>query len=204
MKEIFGSIFIIFISIFGGYVYSNHILGTILLSNSLLNIWLATLNNRYNYIFGSIFYIFNAYISYINGLFGLAFLSIFIYLPLQIDGFIRWMDDNTIKSLPKRTYLITIICIITSTTCFSILLNMIPTQSLELLDASSNITNICGIILMNLKYKEAWKIWLINNIIDLIIWILKAIYNTPYALIMLIVSIGYLLLNIYGLRKWKS
>lgn len=37
------------------------------------------------------------------------------------------------------------------------------------------------------------------NVIDLIIWLINTINNTQNAIMMLIVSIGYMLINIYGL-----
>ena len=71
------------------------------------------------------------------------------------------------------------------------------------MDAASNCINLCGVILMILRFKEAWWIWLINNIIDLIIWIITTINGGKGAIMMLLVSIGYLLINIYGVLKWN-
>ena len=83
------------------------------------------------------------------------------------------------------------------------LLTLIPTQRLAFMDASSNCINLCGVILMILRFKEAWWLWLVNNIIDLIIWIITAINSGSGAIMMLLVSIGYLLINIYGIIKWN-
>ena len=55
---------------------------------------------------------------------------------------------------------------------------------------------------MNLRYKEFWIVFLFNNVIDLIIWLINTINNTQNAIMMLIVSIGYMLINIYGLFNW--
>ena len=79
---------------------------------------------------------------------------------------------------------------------------MIPNQQLAFLDASSNIINLCGIILMNLRFKECWAVWLFNNSIDLSIWIISFVKGSPNSTMMLLVSIGYLLINVYGLIKW--
>lgn len=203
-KKFFGTFLIIFISILINVLTQEKLIGIIVLSSGLLNIWFAILNNHYNYIFGSIFYLLNAYVSYINGLYGIAFLSLLVYFPLQIDGFLKWREDISIKKLPFKLNICIIISLVTSSIGLSLLLYKIPNQSLAFLDASSNISNICGIILMNLKYQEAWNIWLINNIIDLIIWSFKCITISPNATTLLIVSIGYLLMNIYGLLKWRK
>ena len=55
---------------------------------------------------------------------------------------------------------------------------------------------------MNLRFKECWAVWLFNNTIDLIIWIVNFMNNTTNSTMMLLVSIGYLLINIYGLINW--
>ena len=71
-------------------------------------------------------------------------------------------------------------------------------------DSSSNIINLCGINLMNLRFKECWVIWLFNNSFDLAIWIINTVNKSPNSVMMLLVSIGYLLINIYGLVKWYN
>ena len=77
------------------------------------------------------------------------------------------------------------------------LLSLIPNQQLAFMDASSNCINLCGVILMILRFKEAWWIWLVNNIIDLIIWIVIVCKDGEGSIMMLLVSVGYLLINIY-------
>ena len=57
---------------------------------------------------------------------------------------------------------------------------------------------------MNLRFKECWAVWLFNNSIDLSIWIINAINKSPNSVMMLLVSIGYLLINVYGLIKWYN
>lgn len=83
------------------------------------------------------------------------------------------------------------------------LLNLIPSQNLAFMDATSNIINLCGIVLMMLRFKECWWVWLANNIIDLLIWTIIVINKGEGAIMMLLVSIGYLLLNIYGIIRWQ-
>ena len=57
---------------------------------------------------------------------------------------------------------------------------------------------------MNLRFKECWAVWLFNNTIDLVIWSINFINNTPNSTMMLLVSIGYELINIYGLIIWHK
>ena len=55
---------------------------------------------------------------------------------------------------------------------------------------------------MNLRFQECWIVSLFNNSIDLLIWSINFINQSPNSLMMLLVSLGYLLINVYGLIKW--
>lgn len=204
------SILIIVFSFTMGIISNDIYLGFIVLSSGLFNIWLQTIGKSSNYIFGSIYNILNAYISYINNMYGLFFLSIFLYLPLNIYGFISWnkyKDDNNsvvFRKYKKTKSILIIISSILTSFIFGFILGIIPSQKLEFLDSASNVLNIFGMILLNKRLNEGWYVLLSNNIVDLIIWIILFINKGPNSFMMLIVSIGYLLLNIYGIYRWRG
>ena len=56
---------------------------------------------------------------------------------------------------------------------------------------------------MILRFKECWWVWLTNNIIDLTIWTLTVINKGDNSIMMFLASIGFLLINIYGIIKWN-
>ena len=175
---------------------------------ALLNSYYASNGKIINYLFGGIYCLFVSYVSYKNGLYGLSTLSILVYIPSQILGYCSWKnkvnsdDEVNVKGFTlKLSLLITFICV-AGGLLFGYLLSLIPTQELPFLDSSSNIINLCAVVLMALRYKECWMIWLFNNTIDLAIWIINAVKGNPNAIMMLISSIGFLLINIYGLYKW--
>ena len=133
----------------------------------------------------------------------------FIFAPLQIKGFITWNktldEENSVKVREftlRNSVIITISCVCGSF-ILGYLLNLIPNQQLSWLDASSNCINLCGMILMIFRFKESWWVWLTNNVIDLTIWIILTINGGEGSTMMLLVSIGYFLLNIYGIIKWN-
>ena len=82
------------------------------------------------------------------------------------------------------------------------LLSLIPNQNLAFLDSTSQIINICGVILVSLRFRECWYVWLANNIIDLIIWIVNVAKHTINSEMALITSIMYLVMNIIGVVAW--
>lgn len=208
-KHLFVVIASVIISIIFGIISNDLIIGGSILATGILCAYFTSEGKRSNYIFGLINYLLMGYVSFKNNLFGIFFFYIFIFSPLQINGFIEWNknlnNDNKVK---KREFtfinsiIITTSCIIGSF-LLGYILTLIPGQILAFMDASSNCINLCGVILMILRFKEAWWIWLANNIIDLSIWIVIFINHGEGATMMLLVSIGYLLLNIYGIIKWN-
>lgn len=196
------------LSIVSGIIAKDLIIGGTILLSGLLCAYFASEGKRINYIFGLINYILMGYISLKNNLYGIFLFYIFIFAPLQIRGFVTWKKnlniDNNVKVREfnlKNSIIITLSCIIGSF-LLAFLLNLIPNQRLALMDAASNCINLCGVVLMILRFKEAWWLWLINNIIDLGIWIITTLNNGTGSVMMLLVSIGYLIINIYGMIKW--
>lgn len=148
------------------------------------------------------------YVALNNHLYGIFFFYLFIFSPLQIKGFVAWNKSlNGEKSVIVREFTLkNSLCIIFSCVIGSLLLgyllSLIPGQRIAFMDASSNCINLCGVILMILRFKESWWLWLVNNIIDLGIWIVNVFIYQSDSIMMVFVSIGFLLINIYGIIKW--
>lgn len=208
-KYIIITLICIVISMVSGIIAKDLLIGGTILATGLLCAYFASEGKRINYILGLINYLLMGYVAFKNNLFGIFFFYIFIFSPLQINGYLSWnknldKDKNVeVREFTlKNSIIITLSCVIGSFV-LGYLLSLIPGQRLAFMDASSNCINLCGIILMILRFKESWWLWLINNIIDLIIWIITAINKGNGSIMMLLVSIGYLLINIYGVIKWS-
>ena len=208
-KNIIITIICIVIVIISVIITNDILVGGSILASGLLCAYFASEGKRVNYILGLINYLLMGYVSFKNNLFGIFFFYIFIFSPLQIHGFISWKknlnQDNNVKVREftlKNSIIITLSCIIGSL-ILGYVLTLIPGQRLPFMDAASNCINLCGAVLMILRFKESWWLWLINNIIDLIIWIITFINKGEGSAMMLLVSIGYLLINIYGVIKWN-
>lgn len=197
------------ISVISGIIANDLLVGGTILATGLLCSYFASEGKRINYILGLISYLLMGYVSFKNNLFGIFFFYIFVFAPLQIHGYISWKNnlDNE-KNVKVREFtlknsiIITLSCIVGSF-ILGYIVSLIPGQRLAFMDASSNSINLCGVILMNLRFKESWWVWLVNNFIDLSIWIITVIDKGNGSIMMLLVSIGYLLLNIYGVIKWS-
>lgn len=175
----------------------------------LLNGWYAGLGKWYNYIFGAGFALMNAYVSWNAHLYGIACLSALLYFPLAVQGLVDWHtkknknNEVRVRSFNTKISVLITICCFAGSLSLGFLLRKIPGQQLAFLDATSNAINICAIILMNLRFRECWWVLLGNNVADLAIWILNFLSGVNNSLMMLVVSIGYLILNIIGLIKWE-
>lgn len=198
------------LSLISGILSQDIIIGGSILFSGLLCAYLSSVGKKSNYIWGLINYILMGIVSFKNNLYGIFFFYLFIFSPLQIQGYLSWNKntDNTnhvkVREFTlSNSIIITSSCIIGSI-LLGFLLSLIPSQILSFMDATSNCINLCGVILMILRFKEAWWIWLINNIIDLSIWIIVTVHHGENATMMLLTSIGYLLINIYGIIKWQK
>lgn len=203
-------IIMIVMSFFIVLATKNGLFSFIILTSGLLNGWYAGLGKWYNYLFGMVFTLFNAYVSWTVGLYGIAVLSALLYFPLQIHGLFDWHNRKNKNNEVKIRGFNTKISILITITCFGgsiglgFILSKIPGQQLAFLDATSNAINICACILMVLRFRECWWILLGNNIVDLAIWVINFIGKSPNAIMMLIVSVSNLVLNIIALIKWEK
>lgn len=208
-KYLIVTIICILFSLISGLYAHDLIIGGATLATALLCAYFSSEGKRSSYILGLINYLLIGYTSFKNHLYGLFFFGVIVCPIFQIQGYISWSknldEDNNVKVREftlKNSIIITLSCIIGSL-ILSYLLTLIPGQRIALMDASSNIINLCGVILMILRFKESWWIWLVNNVIDLGIWIITFVEKGDGSFMMLLVSIGYLLINIYGIIKWS-
>ena len=207
LRDVFIVTSSIILSIILGIVFDDYIWGSLTLIFGFLNSYYMAIGKWQNYIFGILFTITYTYICTINGLYGWLIFSILFYLPSQIWGLVNWFrnkqDDKVeMKSFTWKNSLIICSIVIIGSFILGLLLSLIPNQNLAFLDSTSQIINICGVVLVAIRFRECWYIWLANNVIDLVIWIINVIKGTVNSEMTLITSIMYLIMNIIGLICW--
>ncbi len=168
---------------------------------------MAAIGKWQNYIFGFLFTITYTYICAVNGLYGWLIFCLIFYLPIQIIGGVNWFknkknDTVEMKSFTLNNSIIIVVSVLAFSTILGFLLSLIPSQNLPFLDATAHIINICGILLATMRFRDCWYIWLSNNVVDLIIWIVNTAKGTINAEMALITSIMYFVMNIIGLVCW--
>lgn len=201
------TILTIIISFALGIAFNDYIWGTLTLIFGFLNAYYMAIGKWQNYIYGILFTLTYTYICTINGLYGWIIFSIIFYLPVQIFGFINWFknkNDETVemKNFTLKNSLIICSSIFAGSVILGFLLSLIPSQNLAFLDSTSQIINVCGVVLVSLRFRECWYIWLANNVIDCFIWVINVINGASNAEMALIVSFIYFVMNIIGLACW--
>ena len=190
-----------------GLLFNDLIWGTLTLAFGFLNAYYMALGKWENYIYGILFTLTYAYICTINGLYGWLIFSIIFYLPVQIYGIVNWFKNKTddvveVKSFTLKNSIVICSSIIAGSVILGFLLSLIPSQNLAFLDSTSQIINISGVVLVAIRFKECWYVWIANNLIDAIIWIVNAINRTTNAEMALLTSIMFLVMNVVGLIYW--
>ena len=197
----------IIISIILGVISGDYFWGIITLIFAFLNAYYMAIGKWYNYIFGLLFSLSYAYVCGKNGLFGWVIFSIVFYVPSQISGMISWFKNKKDDVVEMRSLNLSksfIVCfgVIVGSLIFGYLLSLIPYQQLSFLDGTTQIVNVCGIVLSLFRFREAWYVWLVNNVLDLTIWVANVRNSNSDAYMMLITSIMYLVMNVIGLISW--
>ncbi len=209
-KEFIIIMFCFCLSLILGLISHDVLIGSFTLLTGLLTGYYATKGTKTTYIYGAINYLLLSYIALKNNLYGIFLFYLFLFTPLQIEGFFHWKKnmnkENKIEIRTftlKNSFLIIMLCIISSL-IVGYLLNLFPKQQLAFIDATSNCINLCGMILMILRFKESWWLWLVNNIIDLYISIYCVTHHGENSVMMLFTAISFLLINILGIIKWNK
>lgn len=209
-KSVVAVVLSLIFSVISGGLSHDIILGGTVLFTGILTGYFASVGKRCNYIVSLINYLLMGYVAFSAHLYGTAGFYVLVCSPLQIHGFINWgrnLDSGIVKSrkFSIKTSIAVILSCILGSILVGYLLGLIPGERLNVLDAMTNCINLCGIILMNLRYAEAWWIWLANNVIDCIIWGIVLISgDNANALMMFITSVTFLLINIYGIFRWMK
>ena len=207
LKELLIIISAVIVSFVLGIIFDDYLWGTLTLIFGFLNAYYMAIGKWQNYIFGILFTLTYAYICTINGLYGWLIFTIIFYLPVQIYGIVNWFKNKTdeevcVKSFNLKNSIIICSSVLVGSFVLGYLLSLIPSQNLAFLDSTSQIINICGVILVSIRFKECWYLWLANNLIDTIIWIVNVTRNTANAEMTLITSIMFLVMNIIGFICW--
>lgn len=170
-----------------------------------------------NYFFGLISVSLYAYISYTFNLYGEMMLNLLVYVPVQFIGFYFWQknmtNQNTLnkagaseviaKALNLKQWAILAVVTLIGTVTYIELLKYLG-SALAVLDGATVVISIVAQVLMVLRYREQWALWIIVNIMTISLWAVLYFQNGETSLPLLVMYVMYLCNSVYGYYNWMK
>ncbi|OOF44914.1 nicotinamide riboside transporter PnuC [Rodentibacter trehalosifermentans] len=157
-----------------------------------------------NYFFGLIFAYTYFYVAWGQNFLGEMNTVLYVYLPAQFIGYFMWknnlQNDNggesvVAKALTPEGWMALALFIGIGTLLFVQALNAAGGSSTGL-DGLTTIIVVAAQLLMILRYREQWLLWIVLNILSIILWA-----ETPA---MYLMYSAYLLNSLYGYYNWTK
>ena len=208
-NQVIVPILVCIISIIIGIFSKNTFVGMIVLITGILNSYYSSVGNKINFPIGVINNLALSYVALKNNNYGLVIFNLLFFMPINIKGYFEW-NKNSNKDVVKNRGLglkkgvITIILSIVTGLLVAYLLQLIPGERLTYLDSFTNVISFIAGILLMLRYNESWILYLVNNVLDLTLWIINFSSGGFDSLMVLLMSVMYLVINIYALFKWRD
>lgn len=143
-------------------------------------------------------------IAWINKYYGEVMLNALYYLPSQFIGYYLWnkhtnKEENHLegKKLNWKQSMIFLIVIIIAIFGYKGILDLLGGNK-TLLDSASTTISVVANLLMMLRYREQWLLWIIIDIITVAMWIIAGDY------VMVTMWGVYLINAFYGYYNWTK
>ena len=143
-------------------------------------------------------------VAWINKYYGEVMLNAIYYLPLQFIGYYLWRRNTKEgesevegKKLNVKMSILLLIVIAIGIFLYQFLLNHLGGVH-PILDSASTVISIVANLLMVLRYREQWLLWIVIDIITVIMWFIVADY------IMVTMWAVYLVNAFYGYYNWTK
>lgn len=155
-----------------------------------------------NYFFGLIFAYTYFYVAWGSNFLGEMNTVLYVYIPAQFIGYFLWKEnlqkDNgsravIVKSLSVKGWGVLLAAIAVGTFLFVQALNAAGGSSTGL-DGLTTIIVVAAQLLMILRYREQWILWIVLNVLSIVLW-----SETPA---MYLMYSAYLLNSLYGYWNW--
>ena len=201
---------LVYITIFG-FVFLSCLILTITLNLSWLSfisaifgiLYVVFLSDRsvYNFLIGLVSTLTYTIITYRVQLYGEVIFYLLFDLPMIFVSYLFWkkhIKQTLVKPRDMNVYLklLLFLFVLATVYLYSLFLNFLGGQFV-LIDAASTILTIIATILMALRYREQWFMWILVYIISVIMWV--AVFD----ILMLIMSSCCLVSCVVGYVNWR-
>ncbi len=172
--------------------------------SGILCVVLCAKGKKSQYIWGVINVIGYVIIAWINKYYGEVMLNALYYLPSQFIGYYLWnkhineendkVEGNKLNV--TKSILLVVICTI-GILLYKLVLDALGGQG-TLLDSASTTISVFANLLMMLRYREQWLLWIIIDVITVTMWVIAGDF------IMVTMWSVYLVNAFYGYYNWTK
>ena len=157
-----------------------------------------------NYFFGLIFAYTYFYVSWGSNFLGEMNTALYVYIPSQFIGYFMWkqnmQNDNgsesvVAKALTPKGWVILLVSVAIGTLFFVQALKAAGGSSTGL-DGLTTIITVAAQLLMILRYREQWLLWIVLNVLSIWLWNGQPAMYLMYS--------AYLLNSLYGYYNWTK
>ena len=157
-----------------------------------------------NYFFGLIFAYTYFYVSWGSNFLGEMNTALYVYIPSQFIGYFMWkqnmQNDNggesvIAKALTPKGWAILLVSVAIGTLCFVQALKAAGGSSTTL-DGLTTIITVAAQLLMILRYREQWLLWIVLNVLSILLWQGQPAMYLMYS--------AYLFNSLYGYYNWTK
>lgn len=130
--------------------------------------------------------------------------ALYVYIPSQFIGYFMWKqnmqnDDGgesvIAKALTPKGWAILLVSVEIGTLCFVQALKAAGGSSTTL-DGLTTIITVAAQLLMILRYREQWLLWIVLNVLSILLWQGQPAMYLMYS--------AYLLNSLYGYYNWTK
>ncbi len=181
--------------------------------SSVSGIWCVVLVAKKrvsNYLWGVINAIAYAYMAYTWKLYGEVMLNALFFLPMQIIGYKMWLgnrvnvDEVKVKFLGNLEKIAVAMLTILIVSMYGFFLKYLGGTT-PYLDSMSTVLSVVAMILMALRYREQWLLWIIVDVVTVIMWSnIVFLQGGLFNIGILIMWISFLINAVYGYYSWRK
>lgn len=165
---------------------------------------LVAFKNQYANLFGALLAIVFGYLSYNAGYFTNAAVNILFSAPMGLFGWWYWTKhkNDATKSLTKAEIVLGLSALIISAG-IGVSAALMHNSAHPFVDGISGILPIFATILLVLRYKEQWYLWIPYNAMEVFLWF-SAASLAPEVLSIFVMRVIFLVNSCIGYFQWKE
>lgn len=168
-----------------------------------------------NYAWGVVGVVTYAYLAYTWGYYGETFLNIGYYFPMQFIGMYLWYKNKQPKNDTSLTDTVNVVqlpmvykvgLIIAVPILIFLTSEMLAMfgGKLPLLDASTTVLSVIAMLLMAMRLKEQWYMWIVVDFISIYMWYTAYTDGNADGIATLLMWIVFTINAFYGLYQWNK